>query len=305
MSPNSYWIDVSHEGLHAYRRITGRDRHVVEAKAAAQRAVWEEKWAKMQQREKALFTKEQKKDSAASRTQKAVQALSNIDDTLLTIVDRDCSFNWDQLKDHSHFDTPSPVQTAKQSYPVKPEPGNPKYTPKLSILDRLVTSRKQKKFNESKQLFEFDLDLWKTEATNIDHQNASSEANYKEQLKQWESEKQAFKASQKARNAEVDGHKASYLAKSADSVVDYCDFVLSNSEYPDSFPRSWQFEYNPETRLLIVEYSLPNIDALPKLKEVKYVATKDEFAESFLSDSALEKMYDALLYKITLRSFMS
>lgn len=302
MSTNSYWIDVSHEGLHAFRRITGRDLHVVEAKAAAQRAVWDEKWAKMQRREKALFTKEQKKDSAASRTQIAVEALSNIEDTLLAIVDRDCSFNWNQLKDHSRFGTPAPVQTEKQAYPAKPDPGNSKYTPKLGILDRLVTSRKQTKFNESKRLFDFDLDLWKTEVSNIDHQNTSSEANYQEKLKQWEYDRLAFKTSQEARNTEVDGHKASYLAKSADSVVDYCDFVLSNSEYPDSFPRSWQFEYNPETRLLIVEYSLPNIDALPKLKEVKYVATKDEFTESFLSDSALEKMYDALLYKITLRS---
>ena len=34
MPTTSYWIDVRHEGLHAYRRITGRDRYVVEAKAA-------------------------------------------------------------------------------------------------------------------------------------------------------------------------------------------------------------------------------------------------------------------------------
>ena len=35
---------------------------------------------------------------------------------------------------------------------------------------------------------------------------------------------------------------------------------------------------------------------------MKYIAAKNEFTESFLSDSAFEKMYDALLYKIALRS---
>src|SRR3954454_21717329 len=70
MSTTSYWIDIRHEGLHAYRRITGRDQYVVEAKATAQNAAWEEKWDKMQQREMKLYTKEQKKDAAAQQTQK-------------------------------------------------------------------------------------------------------------------------------------------------------------------------------------------------------------------------------------------
>ena len=61
MSSVSYSIDISHEGLHAYRRITGRDKYVVEAKAAAQRAVWDEKWAKLQQRDKRFIRRNRRR----------------------------------------------------------------------------------------------------------------------------------------------------------------------------------------------------------------------------------------------------
>jgi restriction system protein len=302
MASNSYWIDVNHEGLHVYRRITGRDRYVVETKAAAQKAAWNEKWARMQQRERALFTKEQKKDSAARRTQKAVEALTDIDNTLLKALELEILFNWDQLKDRTRFNNPSPSQSAKLAHPDEPSPDSQEYLPNLNLLDRLISSWKQKKVEAARMHFESDLANWKSQVAKVDLQNVKAEADYKENVKKWESDKNAFKAAQEAHNSEIDTHKASYLEKSPDSVVDYCDFVLSNSEYPDSFPKSWQLEYNPETRLLLVEYSLPNMDALPKLKEVKFIATKDEFTESSLSESAFEKMYDALLYKITLRS---
>ena len=38
------------------------------------------------------------------------------------------------------------------------------------------------------------------------------------------------------------------------------------------------------------------------LKEVKYIATRDEYKESFITDAAVRKMYDKLLYDITLRT---
>lgn len=39
--------------------------------------------------------------------------------------------------------------------------------------------------------------------------------------------------------------------------------------YPETFPRSWNLDYSADTKLLLIEYSLPNIDALSKLKEVR------------------------------------
>jgi len=32
--------------------------------------------------------------------------------------------------------------------------------------------------------------------------------------------------------------------------------VLANSDYPDGFPQDFDLEFNPETRIIIVEYAL-------------------------------------------------
>ncbi len=78
--------------------------------------------------------------------------------------------------------------------------------------------------------------------------------------------------------------------------------VLTNSKYPDFFPQEYDSDYNPENKILVVDYSLPSLDCIPTLKEVKYVQSKDEFNETHLSESALNKLYDDLLYQIVLRS---
>jgi restriction system protein len=54
--------------------------------------------------------------------------------------------------------------------------------------------------------------------------------------------------------------------------------------------------------MLVVSFSLPALENLPKVREVKYVAARDELVESFLSDSALNKLYDDTIYKIALRT---
>ena len=41
-------IEVTHPGLNKYRHIRGTDKYVVEQKAYAQKAIWDEIWQKKQ-----------------------------------------------------------------------------------------------------------------------------------------------------------------------------------------------------------------------------------------------------------------
>jgi len=107
---------------------------------------------------------------------------------------------------------------------------------------------------------------------------------------------------QKERNDAIENRKKQYLSKVPDAIIDYCDLVLSSSKYPDYFPQDFDLDYNPETRILIVSYFLPSFDALPNIKEVKYVKSKDELVETYLSQSALNKLYDSLVYQVSLRT---
>jgi restriction system protein len=78
--------------------------------------------------------------------------------------------------------------------------------------------------------------------------------------------------------------------------------VLNNSQYPETFPKDINLDYNSDSNLLIVEYVLPAPDDLPTLTGVKYIAAKTELKESFLSETQLSKIYESSIYKITLRT---
>ena len=140
---------------------------------------------------------------------------------------------------------------------------------RLGLLDRLFPSRKTKKVAQAQTLYEADHARWESKVKAIDAAYAKASAEFEEATKKWKTDKAAFLEAQRKRNEEIDAHRVAYLSKQPEEIVDYCDLVLSGSEYPETFPKSWQLEYRPDTRMLLVEYSLPNADAIPRLKEVK------------------------------------
>lgn len=297
-----YSTDIRHDGLHAYRRITGRDPYVVEQKAAAQLAAWDEKWGKIQQREAAFQSKEEKKEEAARKTEEAKETLKGIEDTLLHTLTVNDAIDWESLKAHSPFPKKPPVRPFPGTIPREPLRSDATYTPRLTFFDKIFSSLKQKKQAAAQQSFDADHGAWKVTKANIERQNEAAQKEWGEEVRVWEVDKAAFYEKQTAANSAIDLRKQAYLERMPDAIADYCDMVLANSEYPDTFPKSYRLDYNPETRLLLVEYSLPHSDALPRLKEVKYYVSRDEFTEAYLPDAAFDKLYDNLLYQITLRS---
>lgn len=94
--------------------------------------------------------------------------------------------------------------------------------------------------------------------------------------------------------------KFEYNRGDRSAIIEYCDIVLSNSQYPESFQKTFELDYNSENKILIVEYSLPTMDQLPRLNEIKWV--KNEFKGYYLSDSQIQDLFDDTMYRITLRT---
>ena len=127
-------------------------------------------------------------------------------------------------------------------------------------------------------------------------------AEYKTAVALWEKKRQEYLHMRDQANAAVDQQKQKYIEGDAGAILDYCDLVLSRSQYPDYLPQSYELDYNPENKILIVEYELPPMDALPTLKEVKYVQARDDFDEKHLTSAELNRKYDNLLFQIVLRT---
>ena len=197
--------------------------------------------------------------------------------------------------------------------PIEPLESDYKYWPKINLLDKIFKNLKNRKIEKSLALFKEDHDVWEKRKESVIKSNLQKQEkakndfekrskDYNIYLAKWEKERNIFIENQKAKNEAIDKQKEAYFNQDPDGIADYCDTVLSNSQYQDSFPQEFEVDYISETKMIIVDYLFPNINNIPKIKEVKYIQAKDEFKEIYLSDSFLYKTYDTLLYNITLRS---
>ncbi|QFT87671.1 Mrr restriction system protein [Bacillus sp. THAF10] len=302
-----YFVEIKHDGLHKYRVIKGKEKYVVEQKAYVQMKQWDEMWDKKQEverknreRKNVALEKAQKKADAEQQTKEALEELELINQTLLHTLEVDDKIDWDSLKDVSKFTRSKPLEPSEPSYAK--EPDKISYEPKFGLLDKIFSSSKQKKIDLSNKLYEEALLKWKRDTDDVKTKYDQDMDAFNNKLDKWKKSKEAFDLIKKEKNDAIEMQKQLYLAAESESIIEYCDMVLSNSEYPDYFPQEFEIDYNSINKTLIVEYVLPDISYMPTLKEVKYIVSKDEYKESFITDAVVRKMYDKLLYDITLRT---
>ncbi|MBA4311253.1 MAG: restriction endonuclease [Chlorobiaceae bacterium] len=295
-------IEIRHPGLNKYRLIRGTDKYVVEQKAATQEAAWDEMWRKRSEKEERALNKRTKIEEALSRTRDACEAITELENILRHTLSIDDTIKWESLKDKSIFPKPKPQPQTLQEIPQPPRETAPQYEPELGILDRLFSSRKDKKITAAQNLYMADYQRWEKQKEEIIGKNAESEKEYQKQWQLWQANEQAFLTKQKQTNEAIEQRKEQYLGLNPEAILDYCELVLSNSEYPDYFPKEFDLDYNAENKILIIDYSLPSIEVMPTVKDVKYVQSRDELIESYLPESTFNKIYDNLIYQITLRT---
>jgi len=131
---------------------------------------------------------------------------------------------------------------------------------------------------------------------------AELERQYDARVASWERRREAHFGEQSASNQAVDDRRAAWQAGDTAAVVEYAELVLSQSDYPECCPKTFEIGYTAETGILVVDYQLPNRDALPALKGVKYAKSKDEMVETLLTERQHNELYDRVIYQVVLRT---
>ncbi|MBU1636276.1 restriction endonuclease [bacterium] len=282
--------------------VRGSDPYVVKQKALAQQAAWDEMWARKQERETAVLHKEHCLEEAQKQTIEAKETLEAIENTLNHTLDIDDTINWDLLKDRTPFSKAKPREPICEKIPIEPKEDFYEFVPQLGFLDKLISSRRIRKETECKEHFNNAHEMWVKKCGDIQEWFQRERSSYEQEIRKWESEKREYHEEQLRRNSAVDERKTVYLSGDAGAVTDYCDLVLSNSEYPDSFPQSFQLDYLVESKTVLVDYFLPCLESIPTLREVSYVKSRDEFVEKHISEKERNRLYDSAIYQIAIRS---
>ena len=314
----TYSTEIMHRGLGKHRRIKDRDQSVVVMRAQTQLEQWAAQWAKQQAREKATQKKERAQKQAALRTQIAAKRLTGIENTLKHTLSHDDTVDWDSLKDHSAFPEPGPSLKPPQEplpreLPPEPDMGSMKYQAKISFWDAFSSKRSALRKQEAQNLYTVDQRAWQDKCSKIQRFNEQLQTDYKaavirtekdhrRRVREWEERRAQFRSKQGEQNKKINQRRADWQAGKRAAVETYCDMVLSGSQYDECCPQEFELEYSDDNGILIVDYQLPAPDALPTLMEVKYVISRKEFVEKHLPQTKQRKLYDDLLYQISLRT---
>lgn len=324
--------EIRHLGLGTYRIIKDMDFDVLQNKVHAQFVKWDAQWANLDERERNKAEKIANQKLAEESTNEAMKKLKEVESILEHTLNIDDSIDWDSLKNKKAYSTPNPKNNLKKELESIIQPDLPNYEsipfepekkyfePKLNLLDNLIPLLKSKKIEKGLNAYKNALSIWESRKKQIEEKNQVLELeysiaiqkyeqelervknNYRKLEKKWEEDKQLYNQELEKQHSKVEEMKKLYYSLEPNSVVEYCEMVLNNSEYPESFPKDFDIEYNPESKLLVVEYTLPNPDQFPKISEVKYVISKKEIQEKLLSDTQFSKMFENAIYEISLRT---
>ncbi len=306
-----YSVELFHKGLREHKLLSAPETTLLQNKVDTQIQKWEEKWDNYESKRKTRESKESNQEEAKRRTGEAASALEEINNLLFSSQEIPHIINWETLKKTEAFKESTPEKPKAyplKVYPEKPDITSPEYTPVFTISEKLFQSKKDKKMKEIGTKYESALTSWEKEKERIDRINSANKKEYDQAIdkwnidfRKWERKKNEYLNEIREHNAHIENLKINYSNKEPDAVIEYCEIVLDNASLPDAFPNNYELDYNPDNKILIIEYELPSIEDLPNIKEVKYLASKNELKEVYLTENQLNSVYDEALYKIALR----
>ncbi len=117
-----------------------------------------------------------------------------------------------------------------------------------------------------------------------------------EQIALWEEHRSTWEKENRDCIVWAEKMRNGYEAGENDGIKDYFSYVLRRSEYPASFPRQTDLEFDDVSRVIVIEMQLPNILEIPVMRsdargKVREVAPRDR-----------KKYHEAVQYAVALRT---
>jgi restriction system protein len=257
---------------------------VVEQQAREQTRAWDEIWKKKQdaetkrrKSEQTAQAKDAKKALAAERTDEARAAIDQIEQTLAFSLKQRNKIGWESLLDRSHFPEERPTRAGKVALPTEPNPTDLQFSPARKWYYFFLKNLRQNVEDTAKRKFFEAHEAWKKALADTNARNKQIDEDFDKNLSEWQKRKEEFDKQQVDMNLQVLAKKKAYTEGDPQAIAEFCELVLSVSKYPAYFPNEWNLDYQAETKTLVIDYFLPSPEELPTVKEVKYVASIENY----------------------------
>lgn len=262
------------------------------AREQAQRAA-ERAHASNEREAKRLYAEAREQEAAAQDAELASHRAA-LETVLQTTLATDDYIDLDALKEPAFIPPFDPGELGREA--PRPDP-NAYVVPALSVAQRFLPgakSRHQQLVDEGQRRFAHDV--------------ASREAAEQVRLqgladarKAYDQEVVEAHARAAAKHAEIDAIKAELAQSNTESVKNYFEMVLGSSSWPDGFPQQFVLAYDRDSKLLGIDYMLPDWSVVPEAKGYRYVKARDEIEAAPDTSSRRRALYTSLVAQSALR----
>lgn len=293
-----YYIDFRHKALNLHREVSAPELFILQGKVDTLMASWDEKYAAFAVKQTLQAGANTAADLEVEEDQKRRRFQSFLAQTL-AVDDR---VDWDSLKDKTKFKR----DTFRDPKPNIVLPSKPSYQPPTIGFFQKLFGKAQSITEEAEGQFAARIAEWEITCSALTSQHQKQTVAWEVKKAEFQSEQdrleREYEENRNERNSAVDRLQADVANGKIESVLEHATMVLDKSDYGDLIEKSYDLDYLPEGRTLIVEYQLPNIERVPNVKSIRFVKTTGELKESYISEREVKAIYENGCYQIALRT---
>ena len=248
------------------------------------------------------------KGEAAERSAAAKKSIAGLEQILVSVVEASPVFEIAKQKIVSTFNKHQPQpQTPKYfDYPREPKREDRTFVAEYTFLDKLFAFRRnaKRRLAEEKAENEFveEHAQWSAECNRVKKANEELHKSYQDRFQKWTAEQASWKEYCKVNNTELDIATAGLRNGDADSICWLFENVWNYLPSPLKYLLSgeYQLDFDEDTKTLVIDLDLPEFEKTPKIKDVRYVASRNEIEEVLHKDSFVRASYDEFVYQMAL-----
>lgn len=258
-----------------------------------------EKAEKQAEKERLLAEKEDAIQYAIDKTNESEQKRILLSSVIRESELKPIAFSWNQFK---KFDTFPETEPREPKYIDPPSEINAdEYKAEITFIDKIFKARKGKKIEEAQIRLQRAIEFRNNDVNEVLRKNTIMKQVFDKEHSLWMNRKEEFEKAQQEYNESIDRQEQAFFRNEQEYVELYFDTILSSSNLPEELLTSWIVSYEPNSKILIVDYDMPDRDIIPQLKTMKYVTVRKEFTETLLKDKDIDIIYDEILFQISLR----
>jgi restriction system protein len=271
--------------LRAYTQAT-RAREVAAKAAERARAANE--------RDMKRFHAEAREEETAALEAELASRTEGLETILNATLAVDDYIDLDTLKQQPAIPAFNPGQLAQPT----PAPQQWAYNvPALTFAQKLVPGareRHEKALADARLRFEHDVSAWQAFEANRNAQLQAAREAYDREVAD-------INAKTAAQHAEIDAMKADLERNDPDTIRSYFEMVLSSSAWPDGFPQRFALAYDAQSKLLAIDYQLPDFSIVPAEQSYRYVKARDAIDAVAETGAKRKALYASVIAQSTIR----